>query len=166
MDDRELAARQLRDLAVLDEAHRALSGTGVGCGAVFLLIGLAFPAMKLLATIAHAAMPGPGFIQRMADIPTWVVVLMMVCGGGIGLYALVTGWKQRGASAPTIAHLRAHPDDPIVAVQSQAHVQRGYRTVHHWLTSKRGAQTHEVVPASHEKRVEQALATAIPQARG
>ncbi|UJR86008.1 hypothetical protein [Sandaracinus amylolyticus] len=162
--DHELVARQLRDLAILDEAHRATSRTSAITGLVFLAIGLAFPAMKIAASAALSVTWSP-FLQRAADIPIWVVVIMVVCGGGIGVFGLVNAWKLRAAGSPVLAHLRASSDDPLVDVVCQVVVNRGHRTAYFDFTTRRGRVLREVVLGALEPRVAEATSVCVPRRR-
>ncbi|AKF10589.1 hypothetical protein [Sandaracinus amylolyticus] len=162
--DQELVARQLRGLTILDEAHRATTRGSATAGLVFLGLGLAFPAMKIAAIAALSVTWSP-FLQRAADIPIWVVAIMIVCGGGIGAYALVNAWKLRAAGSPVLAHLRANADDPLVDMVCQVVVHRGHRTAYFDFTTRRGRVLREVVTGALEGRVADAASTCVPRSR-
>jgi hypothetical protein len=164
--DRDRTAQQVREFAVFDEAHRAAAGTSAGVGLVFLGLGLAFPAMKAIAGVAHGTSTAPGFVQRMADMPIWVVVLMTICGGVLGFFGVRSWWRLRASSAPTTAYLRANPDDPVVDAQAQVLVKRGYRSATFFFTTRRGHQLREVVSGAFEARAQAAITASVPIAHG
>lgn len=156
------ATQQLRELDVLDAASgaygRMLIGFGVGLG----LLGTGCPTSVVVGNLVESA-SSSGFVHRLAATPLWVVILMTVLSLGLAVTALVFGLKMRAERSLALAHLRAHPDDPFVAVDMGVSVRRGSRVLHVELTSRSGVKVNEVVMGNYEERVVAALAAAIPQ---
>ena len=158
--DRALAADQRSALLVLDEAHRRSARTSAGLGAAFLVLGLVLPMAKGLAMLAHPT--HRGVVQRIADTPAWVLVLLLVCCGFLASIGLRTAWRLARTSAPALEHLRRCPDDPFVSAQVEVFVRQGHRTAHFHLRSRRGRHVREVVSAPFEAEVSAALARCMP----
>ena len=161
--DRALVAHQLQALALLDEAHRSVARTGAIAGLAFLLLGLSCPGTALLGKVLEQFVSA-GFVHRMANIPIWVMAIMVVCSGFLATVGFVFGWRQRHAGSPVLAHLRASPDDPIVASGCQVYVRDGHRSAYFTFVTRGGRTLEQVVNASFEERVATALAAAIPPA--
>ncbi len=159
--DHALVASQLRELALLDDAHRASARVGWITGAIFFALGLAFPLMKVAGMIAAEATSSP-FVHRMANLPIWVVGLMIVCGGGLGLAGFVFGWRVRNQGSSVLDHLRAHPDDPIAQTQCDVVVRNGHRIAHFHFWTRRGTQLYQNVDAGFEPKVLAAIDRAVP----
>ena len=160
--DRDVVARQLDALRVLDEAHRGAVRTSGALGAFFLFLGAAFPLAKALGMALRTPTSGPGFVQRLADVPIWVVLLMLGCGLLVGGLGLKTAWRLHRSGSPALAHLRT-TGDPFVSAQTTVVVRRGYRSATFHLTSRGGTLVNELVPGTLESQVAAAIARCIPQ---
>lgn len=159
--DRALVAHQLQALALLDEAHRAVARGGAIAGLVFFLLGVSCPATALLGSVLESFVSAP-FVHRMANIPIWVMAIMVVCCGFLASIGFFFGWRQRAAGSPVLAHLRASPDDPIIASGCQVYVRDGHRSAHFTLLTRRGVKLEQVVNTAFEPRVAAAIEAALP----
>ncbi|HJL19728.1 MAG TPA: hypothetical protein RMH99_28960 [Sandaracinaceae bacterium LLY-WYZ-13_1] len=148
---------------LLEEAHRSQTKFLFGFGAAVLLLGLSCPASKVLGSLAEGAVSSP-FVHRMANFPIWVIAIMVVCGVGLGALSLLMGIKARAGGSPVVAHLKAHPEDALVSVQTRIVINRGYRSAHYHFVTASGRQVTEILGYGFEPRMEELLAS-MPIAR-
>ena len=98
----------------------------------------------------------------MANVPIWVMAIMVICCGVLGAVGFAFGWRLRNAGSPVLNHLREHPQDPLVDVKTWVEVRRGVRTAHFTFVTRRGHELHQVMDAKFEARVLGVLDSAIP----
>ena len=142
---------------ILDESHRSQTRFLLGFGIFLAALAVSCPASKVLGAALEGTVQS-AFVHRLADIPIWVVAIMVVCAGALAVVAFFLTARQRRMGSPVIAHLTAHGDDPLRSVQTRVVINRGYRSAHYHFRTASGRELTEVLGQSFEPRMEDALA--------
>lgn len=154
----DLAHAQLQRLRpILDASHRSQTKLTLGFGIFLAVLAVSCPASKVLGAALEGAVRSP-FVHRLANIPIWVVAIMVVCAGFLAAVAFFLTVKQRRMGSPVVAHLTAHGDDPLRSVHTRVVVNRGYRSAHYHFRTASGRELTEVLGQGFETRMEDALA--------